>query len=147
MILTYMVYHHVLHLSKVTSAFKYIIVTKWEVILIFLVICVHTLLSLCSISAGQERFGTLTSSYYRGAHGIILGMAFKLKIFSFWYFIYGIFIIHGVRSLNFGLICLLILLLQIVKRKMKKNLILDDRFRGTVLIGIHDGNLAPKQSS
>jgi len=29
----------------------------------------------CCIAAGQERFGTLTSSYYRGAHGIILGMA------------------------------------------------------------------------
>lgn len=29
----------------------------------------------CFIAAGQERFGTLTSSYYRGAHGIILGMS------------------------------------------------------------------------
>lgn len=26
------------------------------------------------VTAGQERFRTLTSSYYRGAQGIILGM-------------------------------------------------------------------------
>ena len=29
-------------------------------------------------TAGQERFGTVISSYYRGAHGIILGMSLKL---------------------------------------------------------------------
>ena len=37
-------------------------------------------------AAGQERFGTLTSSYYRGAHGIILGMLtaiVKTQIFTF----------------------------------------------------------------
>jgi GTPase SAR1 family protein len=36
-------------------------------------------------AAGQERFGTLTSSYYRGAHGIILGMPtaiVKTQIFT-----------------------------------------------------------------
>lgn len=27
-------------------------------------------------TAGQERFRTLTSSYYRGAQGVILGMQF-----------------------------------------------------------------------
>lgn len=33
-------------------------------------------------AAGQERFGTLTSSYYRGAHGIILGMIERRQKFS-----------------------------------------------------------------
>jgi hypothetical protein len=32
--------------------------------------------------AGQERFRTLTSSYYRGAQGIILGTAFVLFDFD-----------------------------------------------------------------
>jgi len=36
------------------------------------------------IAAGQERFRTLTSSYYRGAQGIILGMLTRfLYIFFF----------------------------------------------------------------
>ena len=34
-------------------------------------------------TAGQERFRTITSSYYRGAHGIIVGDLFH---FSFYYF-------------------------------------------------------------
>ncbi|KAK8999303.1 hypothetical protein V6N11_070478 [Hibiscus sabdariffa] len=32
---------------------------------------------LLPVAAGQERFGTLTSSYYRGAHGIILDINFN----------------------------------------------------------------------
>lgn len=36
-----------------------------------------------NLAAGQERFRTLTSSYYRGAQGIILGMAFHEWICSF----------------------------------------------------------------
>ncbi len=31
-----------------------------------------TLLRLCRDTAGQERFRTITSSYYRGAHGVVL---------------------------------------------------------------------------
>lgn len=31
-------------------------------------------------AAGQERFGTLISSYYRGAHGIILGIFCYLQL-------------------------------------------------------------------
>ena len=32
--------------------------------------------------AGQERFRTLTSSYYRGAHGIVLGRELLLLLIS-----------------------------------------------------------------
>ena len=35
------------------------------------------------LAAGQERFRTLTSSYYRGAQGIILGMLQTLISLSF----------------------------------------------------------------
>lgn len=40
-------------------------------------------------AAGQERFGSLISSYYRGAHAIILGMtaSFLVKYFKFSAFI------------------------------------------------------------
>jgi signal recognition particle receptor subunit beta len=34
-------------------------------------------------TAGQERFRTITSSYYRGAHGIIVSLAY---ILYFWHF-------------------------------------------------------------
>lgn len=33
------------------------------------------------LAAGQERFGTVISSYYRGAHGIILGMQLQVRNF------------------------------------------------------------------
>ena len=38
-------------------------------------------------AAGQERFGTVISSYYRGAHGIILGILSTsiLKIICYFY--------------------------------------------------------------
>lgn len=35
-------------------------------------------------AAGQERFGALTSSYYRGAHGIILGKTSEIIALAFW---------------------------------------------------------------
>jgi hypothetical protein len=45
---------------------------------------VTKLLSFPYFAAGQERFRTITSSYYRGAQGIILGMAgWLLKCFCF----------------------------------------------------------------
>lgn len=34
-------------------------------------------------AAGQERFGALTSSYYRGAHGIILGKTSEIISLAF----------------------------------------------------------------
>ena len=35
----------------------------------------ETMLAVCmQDTAGQERFRTLTPAYYRGAHGVILGM-------------------------------------------------------------------------
>lgn len=42
-------------------------------------------------AAGQERFGTVISSYYRGAHGIILGilsisMFLKIMLVLAWIF-------------------------------------------------------------
>lgn len=33
-------------------------------------------------TAGQERFRTITSSYYRGAHGIIVSVVFPHILFS-----------------------------------------------------------------
>ena len=40
-----------------------------------------TLQNVMSFAAGQERFRTLTSSYYRGAQGIILGICYQQYIF------------------------------------------------------------------
>jgi GTPase SAR1 family protein len=46
-------------------------------ILYFPCICTSITMSVLQDTAGQERFRTITSSYYRGAQGIILG-AFSL---------------------------------------------------------------------
>ncbi|XP_057979266.1 ras-related protein RABC2a-like isoform X1 [Malania oleifera] len=45
-------------IKQVTVGGKKLKLTMWDTV--------------CFIAAGQERFGILTSSYYRGAHGIIL---------------------------------------------------------------------------
>lgn len=47
-------------------------------------------------AAGQERFRTLTSSYYRGAQGIIMGM---LKDLCLFFVIYAFSVISHVSSL------------------------------------------------
>jgi hypothetical protein len=48
------------------------------------------------IKAGQERFRTLTSSYYRGAQGIILGEHLYMQCLNFWTYFYKIFFFVGI---------------------------------------------------
>jgi Ras-related protein Rab-18 len=47
----------------------------------FYSITMHDSEAISKDTAGQERFRTITSSYYRGAQGIILGMAYETRVF------------------------------------------------------------------
>ena len=54
---------------------KRVKVTIWDTGIISFDFCIYIIQPvLIFIIAGQERFRTLTSSYYRGAQGIILGI-------------------------------------------------------------------------